>query len=122
MSQFQDYAFDPLSDELDQIASAAWDAYGNHRKSPRTRKAGPEFHDPVYDLAADWIAAHEAVRAAQARHDDPSGPARFLLISGSSRSEHTCPSEMSKACRLAEIARGVLAAAADLSLLGQPPR
>jgi multimeric flavodoxin WrbA len=104
-SQFADQAFDPLSGELDRIASAAWDAYSNHRKSPRTRKAGPGFHDPDYDLAVDWIAAQEAVRAAQARHEDPSLPTRILLVSGSSRSEHTCPSEMSKSYRLVEIAR-----------------
>ncbi|HZZ87601.1 MAG TPA: flavodoxin family protein, partial [Caulobacteraceae bacterium] len=83
-----------------------------HRKSPRTRKAGPEFHDADYDLAIDWIAARDAIIAAQARHDDPSGPARFLLISGSSRSEHTCPSEMSKSYRLVEIARAALEAEA----------
>ena len=43
------------------------------------------------------------------RHEDPSGPARFLLISASSRSEHTCPGEMSKSYRLVEIAQEVLA-------------
>ncbi len=115
-SQFQDPAFESLSVELDRVAGAAFDAYSHHRKSPRTRKAGPGFHDPDYDLAVDWIAAHEAVRAAQLRHDDREGPARFLLISGSSRSEHTCPSEMSKSSRLVQIAHDVLAAARGVNI------
>lgn len=111
LGQFQDPAYDPLATELGRIAEAAWDAYSHSRKAPRTRKAGPGFHDPRYDLSIDWIAARDAIAAAQRRHDDPAGPRRFLLISGSSRSEHTCPGEMSKSYRLVEIAREVLSAA-----------
>src|SRR3954462_9597068 len=96
LSQFQDPSFAILSEELDRVAAAAWDAYRHHRKSPHTRKAGPGFADPDYDLATDWLAAREAVLVACRRHDDPNAAARFLLISGSSRSEHTCPGEMSK--------------------------
>jgi multimeric flavodoxin WrbA len=110
-TQFQDQAFDPLQEELDRIAHAAWTAYEQSRKSPRTRKAGPGFADPNYDLAVDWIAAHEAVKSARQRHDDSSSPASILLINGSSRSEHTCPGEMSKSFRLAEIAHEVFASA-----------
>lgn len=111
LSQFPDPAFDPLRDELARIAAAAWDAYANQRKSPRTAKAGPGFADPSYELAEDWIAASTAIKAAQIRHDDPAGPARILLISCSSRSEHTCPGEMSKSFRLTETAREVITAA-----------
>lgn len=109
-SQFQDQAYDPLTAELDRIAEAAWDAYANERKSPRTRKAGPGFADPDYDLAVDWIAAKDAIGAAQARHDDETGPGRVLIINGSSRSEHTCPGELSKSWRLCQLAREVLEA------------
>ncbi len=105
LSRFADPVFEPLASELDRIASAAWDVYSHDRKSPKTRLAGPGYADPTYDLAEDWIAAKAAVEAAQARHDDPEGPCRVLLINGSSRSEHTCPGEMSKSWRLAEIAR-----------------
>jgi multimeric flavodoxin WrbA len=112
LSPYADPAFDPLRGELDKIAAAAWDAYSHHRKSPRTRKAGPGFADPAYDLAIDWLAARDAVTAAQARHDDPAGPHRFLVISASPRSEHTCPGEVSKSWRLAQIARETLAAEA----------
>ncbi|HEX4112929.1 MAG TPA: flavodoxin family protein [Stellaceae bacterium] len=112
LSQFPDPAFEPLTAELDRVAAAAWDAYSHSRKAPRTRQAGPEFHDPDYDLAIDWISARDAIAAAQHRHDDAAGPTRVLLISGSSRSEHTCPGEMSKSYRLAEIAREIFTAAA----------
>jgi multimeric flavodoxin WrbA len=112
LGQFQDLAFVPLAAELDRIAEAAWEAYAASRKSPHTRKAGPEFADPGYDLAVDWLNARAQVLAAQRRHDDPQGPSRFLLISCSSRSEHTCPGEMSKSWRLMEIARQALAATA----------
>jgi multimeric flavodoxin WrbA len=108
--QFKDPAFAPLSAELDKVAHAAWDAYEHSRKSPQTRKAGPEFADPDYELSVDWIAAREAVQAAQRQHEDAAGPNRILLINCSSRSEHTCPSEMSKSFRLAEIAREVFEA------------
>ncbi len=109
-SAFIDPAFDDLSPELERIAAAAWDAYDHHRKSPRTRKAGPGFADQNYDLATDWIEAKAAVDAAQGRFDDGDGPCRVLLINGSPRNEHTCPGEMSKSYRLVEIAREVLAA------------
>jgi multimeric flavodoxin WrbA len=111
LGQFQDPAYDPLQAELGRIADAAWDAYSHSRKSPHTRKAGPGFADPDYDLSVDWTAAREAIREAERRHGDPALPARILLVCGSSRSEHTCPSEMSKTFRLTELAREVFAAA-----------
>jgi multimeric flavodoxin WrbA len=108
LNQFQDPAYEPLSGELAKITEAAWDAYANSRKSPKTRKAGPEFADPDYDLAVDWLAARQAIQEAQRRYEDPNGPIRFLLINGSSRSEHTCPGELSKSFRMVEAARMVL--------------
>ena len=111
LQQFRDPAFERYSAELEKIAAVAWDAYENGRKAPVTRKAGPEFADPDYDLSVDWIAAREAVREAQRRHEDPSGPIRMLLINGSSRSEHTCPGESSKSWRIAQLAAGIFSAA-----------
>lgn len=108
LRQFIDPAYQPLSAELDRIAAVAWDAYSHHRKAPRTRAAGPGYADPSYELALDWLDAKAAVDAAQVRHDDAQGPCRVLLINGSPRSEHTCPSEMSKSWRLVEIARAAL--------------
>ena len=105
-----------MSSELARITEAAWDAYANSRKSPHTLKAGPEFADPDYDLATDWYDAHEAVKAAQERHADKNLPSRVLLINCSSRSEHTCASEMSKSWRLVDIARETFEAADDVNI------
>lgn len=110
LSQYRDPAFTPLAGELDKIADVAWDAYKNGRKAPIRRKAGAEFSDSHYELSVDWIAAREAIHAAQKRHEDPKGPHRYLLINASSRSEHTCPGEMSKSYRLITLAREVLTA------------
>src|SRR3954447_24180885 len=107
LSQFQDPAYDRLAPELDRIAAAAWNAYANSRKSPHTRKAGPEFADPDYDLSIDWINARAAIKEAERKNADRHGQTRILLINCSSRSEHTCPGEMSKSWRLMEIAREV---------------
>src|SRR4030088_3540744 len=102
-SRFVDPAFRPLQRELDAIIAAAWDGYSNSRKAPVTRKAGPGFADPDYDISVDWLAAREAVLAAQRRHDDADETPRILLINGSSRSDQTCPGEMSKNRRLGRI-------------------
>ncbi len=110
LSRFRDPAFDSLRVELDRIAAVAWDGYDQGRKAPVTRKAGPGYADPDYDLSVDWIAAKAMIEEAQKRHDDTSRPPRILLINGSSRSEHTCPGEMSKSFRLVEIAREILEA------------
>jgi hypothetical protein len=85
-SRFSDPVFRPLNRELGAIVEAAWDAYINSRKSPVTRKAGPGFADPEYEISVDWLAAREAIHAAQRRHDDASETPRILIINGSSRS------------------------------------
>ena len=51
--------------ELQAITDAAWDAYADSRKAPRTRKAGAGFADPDYDLSVDWLAARDAIADAQ---------------------------------------------------------
>src|SRR4051812_21349121 len=109
-SRFVDPAFDPLEQELQKITDAAWEAYADSRKAPHTRKAGPEFADPNYDLSIDWLAARDAITQAQRRHENPAEPSRILLINGSARSEHTCPGEMSKSWRLIELAQHTIEA------------
>jgi multimeric flavodoxin WrbA len=105
LSAYADPEFEALAVELDKIATAAWAAYRDARKSPRTRRAGPGYADPDYDLSEDWIHAKAAVEDAQLRYDDKAGPCRVLVINASSRSEHTCPGEMSKSYRLAALSR-----------------
>jgi multimeric flavodoxin WrbA len=108
LGAFRDPAFAPLAGELEKIVAVAWDAYAHSRKAPHTRKAGSEFADPNYDLSVDWLAARAKIQEAEQRHADKSRPS-ILLINCSSRSEHTCPGEMSKSYRLVEIARAVVA-------------
>jgi multimeric flavodoxin WrbA len=62
------------------------------------------------------VDTHEALQRAQAEHDDPQGPSRLLLINCSSRSEHTCPGEMSKSLRLLKLAQTVFENASHTSL------
>ncbi len=98
-AQFVDPAFEPLQSQIDQLEAVAWAAHDEGRKAPRTRKAGPEFADPDYDLSIDWLAARDAIRSAQARHDAAGSP-RVLVIAAGARNEHTCPGELSKTSRL----------------------
>src|SRR3954466_15336950 len=109
-SAFADPVFAPLQHELQAITDAAWNAYDDGRKAPITRKAGPGFADPDYDIAVDWLTARDAIDAANRLHDGRAGAARILLINGSSRTEHTCPGEMSKSWRLVEIAHETIEA------------
>jgi hypothetical protein len=60
-SRFADPAFMPLEREISAIVDAAWDGYSNSRKSPVTRKAGPGFADPDYDISVDWLAARRSL-------------------------------------------------------------
>jgi multimeric flavodoxin WrbA len=104
---FFDPAFDSLASEADQIVDAAWDAYDNGRKAPRTRPAGPGYADPTYELSVEWLAAREAVEQAEKRQKSPESKSRILLINGSPRNDHTCPGEISKSYRLVEMAAEV---------------
>jgi multimeric flavodoxin WrbA len=121
--RFYDPGFDPLSPELQRIAEAAWTAYVEYHKSPRTRKAGPGFADPDVDLPIEWLQARDAVLTAQREHDDPAARARLLVVCGAARHDQTCPGEMSKTFRLAQMAREEIEAAdvacdlLDLSML-----
>ena len=75
-AQFDDPAFDGLRGELDRVATVAWDGYKNGRKAPRTRKAGPDFANPDYELSVDWVAAREAISQASLCANPPSRAAR----------------------------------------------
>lgn len=108
-SRFIDPAFEPLQRELDAIVAAAWDAYSHSRKAPFTRKAGPGFANPDYEIAEDWFTARDAILAAQRRHDDMTAQPRILIVNGSPRSEHTCPGESSQSWRLLKLAEPIFA-------------
>ena len=108
MERFVDPEFDSLKPDLERLADKAFDVYHTYRKSPRTQKAGPEFQNPDYDLAVDWIEARRQIKLAEERHKDRNGPSRILLVNGSSRSDQSCPGEMSKTWRLVKMAEEVI--------------
>ncbi len=108
--QFVDPAFDAHRAKLEELEAIAWDGYDQGRKAPITRKAGHEFADPDYDLSVDWLAARNAILAAQQRHDTAGSP-RVLVVSGGARNEHTCPGEYSKSSRLVATITSELTAA-----------
>ena len=105
--QFADPRFQDVKASLDDIAGIAFRNYDEGRKTPISHKAGPGFADPDYDLSDDWRATKDAIDQAQREYDDPDQPPCILIVNGSSRSEHTCPGEMSKSWRLTEIAREI---------------
>jgi len=116
LTQFFDPAFEPLRNEIDKIAEAAWDGYENYRKAPRTVKAGKGFANPDYDLSIEWLDTSKAIAAAEQKQKDAKSPSRILIVNGSSRSEHTCPGEMSKTYRLVEVAHDIVAKAAGFEV------
>ena len=122
--RFADPAFESLQPEIARIIATAWDGYHAYRKSPRTRRAGPRFIDPDFDLSIDWLNARDAVAHAERKQRSTAAKSRILLVNGSSRSDQTCPGEMSKSFRLVEMARlliererGFETEVLDLSLL-----
>jgi len=109
-ARHHDPLFEPVERELEAVLDAAWRSYSAHRKSPRTRKAGPEFADPDYDLSLDWLAARDAIRRAESEQRDAPLPPRILVISSSARTNQSCPGETSKTFRLAKLARNAIEA------------
>ncbi len=122
-TRFMDPAFDGERHAIDRLAAIAFEAYTEGRKAPVTRKAGPEFADPDYDLSQEWYDTHRALKAAQDAWSASNTPSRVLVINGSPRNDGTCPGEISKSWRLAQLVREEVEAAKiqvdvlDLSLL-----
>ncbi|HEX9483177.1 MAG TPA: NAD(P)H-dependent oxidoreductase [Gemmatimonadaceae bacterium] len=104
---FYDPAFESAQAQIDAVVEAAWSGYAAYRKSPRTRLAGEGFADPTHKLPIEWLEARDRILDAQRSHDDPTATRRILLVSGAARSDQTCPGEMSKTYRFAEMARSV---------------
>ena len=109
-ARFYDPAFDEVKAELEKVFEKSWDGYLNYRKSPRKRAAGPGFADPAMQLPIEWLEARARIEAAEKRQQDPASPTRILIVNGSTRSEHTCPGEISKTRRLAQHAQTAIEA------------
>jgi multimeric flavodoxin WrbA len=115
MQRFYDPIFDNTP-EIQAIIDKAWIVYDDYHKAPRTRPAGPGYHDPSYELSDEWRAAHEAILAAEKKQKDPASRPRILLINGAARSEHSCPGEMSKTFRMTGIAKEIFAEDRDVEV------
>ena len=123
MKSFLDPAYRLEDDAISRVEAIAWDAYEQGRKSPLTRKAGPGYADPDYDLSVEWLETKERIEKAAALWKDPGTASRVLLICGSARNDGSCPGEISKTFRMLLWAQEVLQQAKletdvlDLSLL-----
>jgi multimeric flavodoxin WrbA len=106
--RFYDPTFTAVAPEIERVIELAWKNYTEYHKSPRTRPAGAGFSDPDFALPIEWLETRNAIHEAEKGRKNPRSNSRILLINGSSRSEHTCPGEMSKTFRLAKMAEEVI--------------
>jgi len=127
-ARFYDPVFDELRPELENLCEKAWDGYIAYRKSPRKQPAGKGFADPKFELPIEWLDTRAKIRAVERKQKNPESPSRILIINGSTRSEHSCPGEISKTRRLAEQAqetieslRGFEVDFLDISTLADEP-
>lgn len=104
---YKDPAFKPAHDAISRLEEIAWQAYIEGRKTPITRKAGPEFADSEFELSVEWLETRQRIEAAQMRQRRPDAPTRILLICSAARNDGTCPGEMSKTFRLLGIVKDV---------------
>lgn len=103
--RFTDPYFDEHRSEIHELAKIAWRTHKDDRKSPFQSKAGPGYHDPNYELSDEWRKTKLAVDVALQRYQDPNGSRRILVISAADRNDKTCPGEVSKSRRLAQMAQ-----------------
>jgi len=108
-ARFYDPVFAEVAPELEKVFEKAWDGYIRYRKSPRKRAAGEGYFDPSFLLPVEWLEARARIDVAEQRQKDPKAPSRILVVNGSTRSEHSCPGEISKTRRLAQCAQETIA-------------
>src|SRR5262245_44963567 len=77
-TQFVDPRFAGEGNELEKLAAIAWRNYKETRKAPRTRKAGPSFDDPEYQLSVEWLEARKAIHAAHKQQRSARARSRIL--------------------------------------------
>jgi multimeric flavodoxin WrbA len=114
--QFADPAFGEAAAEVDRICEIAWKLYQDDAKNPRSQKAGAGFADPEHEVSVEWLETRARILEAEAEHERPDDDSRILLICASPRTDETCPSEMSKTFRLAQVARECFEAAERFSV------
>ena len=106
--RFYDPTFVAVTPEIDKIIDVAWKNYSEYHRNPRTRKAGSGFSDPEFALPVEWLETRKAIEQAERHQKNRQSKSRILLINGSTRSDQTCPGEMSKTFRLTKMAERVI--------------
>lgn len=102
---FADPRFDQAKDQIAVLEDIAWQNYQDGRKAPRTRAAGVGYADPDYKIATEWLDTKAAIDAAKQTQKQSDTPNQVLIVIASHRNDDTCPGEVSKTWRLANIAR-----------------
>ncbi|MBC7420405.1 MAG: NAD(P)H-dependent oxidoreductase [Bdellovibrio sp.] len=106
--KFYDPQFNLVKKELEKIIDVAWSNYDEYHKSPRVQKAGKEFSDPDFELAIEWLETKRKLIRAEKKQKNPKSKSRILVICASPRNDQTCPGEMSKTFRLADLASKII--------------
>ena len=106
--RFYDPTFTSIAGEIDEIIAVAWKNYKEYHKSPRKKAAGAAFNNPKFLLPIEWLETRKAIEQAKTRQKNLRSNSRILLINGSTRSDQTCPGEMSKTYRLAKMAQEII--------------
>ena len=63
--RFYDPLFQNVDRQIAEIVEVAWKAYDEYHKSPRTRKAGPGFADPEFELPIEWLETRDRIQQAE---------------------------------------------------------
>ncbi len=106
-AKFYDPVFEPLQAEIDKIADAARIAYDEYHTTPRAEGRRRLCRSELRG-GGRMAETRANIQAAERRQKNSKSPSRVLIVNGSSRSEHTCPGEMSKTYRLVTIAKQVV--------------
>lgn len=102
---FEVTAKDGDSEAIRDVIDDLYEGYEKSRKSPKQMEVGDGFADPKFEMGKEWVDAFRRLADAKIEHHDSSSPDRILVINASPRSDNTCPGEVSKTHRLAQIAR-----------------
>lgn len=78
-ARFYDPAFDTMRAEIRRLFEIAWEAYDDHRKSPRTIKAGPDFADPEHELSIEWLETRARIQEADRTQKSSESRSRILF-------------------------------------------
>ncbi len=106
--RFYDPTFTAVAPEIEKVISVAWKNYTEYHRNPRKRPAGRGFSDPKFPLPIEWLETRKAIQQAERRQKNHKSNSRILVINGSTRSDQTCPGEMSKTFRLAKMAERII--------------